>query len=77
MATKVKNTLALARKVLDIELAGLKAVRSQLDEQFVQAVEMLSEALSKRNKLVIVGIGKSGEIGKKITATFNLSLIHI
>lgn len=71
MATKVKNTLALARKVLDIELAGLKAVRSQLDEQFVKAVEMLSEALSKRNKLVIVGIGKSGEIGRKITATFN------
>ena len=71
MATKPKNPLALARQVLDIELAGLKAVRSQLDGQFANAVEMLAKAMSRRNKLVVVGIGKSGDIGKKITATFN------
>ena len=71
MATKPMTPLALARQVLDIELAGLKAVRSQLDAQFTAAVEILAKALAERNKLVVVGIGKSGNIGQKIAATFN------
>jgi len=71
MAMKTKTPLALAKQVLDIELAGLKAVRAQLDGQFTCAVEALTEALSRRNKLVVVGIGKSGNIGQKLAATFN------
>ena len=71
MAMKTKSPLALAKQVLDIELAGLKAVRAQLDGQFTCAVEALAEALSRRNKLVVVGIGKSGNIGQKLAATFN------
>jgi arabinose-5-phosphate isomerase len=71
MAMKTKSPLALAKQVLDIELAGLKAVRAQLDGQFTCAVETLAEALSRRNKLVVVGIGKSGNIGQKLAATFN------
>ena len=68
---KSNTPLALAKQVLDIELAGLKAVRAQLDAQFTLAVETLAEALSRRNKLVVVGIGKSGNIGQKMAATFN------
>ena len=68
---KSKTPLALAKQVLDIELAGLRAVRAQLDAQFTRAVETLAEALSRRNKLVVVGIGKSGNIGQKMAATFN------
>ena len=71
MATKPKTPLAAARKVFDIELAGLRAVRTQLDGAFVAAVEALCDALSQRGKLVVVGIGKSGNIGQKIVATFN------
>ncbi len=71
MATKQQSPLKHARQVLDIELAGLKAVRSQLDGQFITAVKILKEALRRRNKLVVVGIGKSGNIGQKISATFN------
>tara|TARA_Y100000588_G_scaffold380634_1_gene464857 strand:+ start:2170 stop:3156 length:987 start_codon:yes stop_codon:yes gene_type:complete len=71
MATKPKTPLAAARKVFDIELAGLRAVRAQLDGAFVAAVEALCDALSQRGKLVVVGIGKSGNIGQKIVATFN------
>ncbi len=71
MTSKTKKTLTLAKQVLDIELAGLKAVRAQLDGQFNCAIEALVEALSRRNKLVVVGIGKSGNIGQKMAATFN------
>ena len=63
------NHLAKARNVFDIELAALKAVRAQLDQSFVQAVELVVETLRQRGKIVIVGIGKSGNIGQKIAAT--------
>ena len=62
--------LAQARKVFDIELAALKAVRAQLDKTFSAAVETIVGALKQRGKIIIVGIGKSGNVGAKIAATF-------
>jgi len=61
--------LAKAREVFDIELAALKAVRAQLDKSFDRAVETIIAALKSRGKIVIVGIGKSGNVGAKIAAT--------
>ncbi len=61
--------LAKAREVFDIELAALKAVRAQLDASFSDAVETIVEVLKRRGKIVIVGIGKSGNVGAKIAAT--------
>ena len=61
--------LAKAREVFDIELAALKAVRAQLDKSFDAAVETIVAALKQRGKIVIVGIGKSGNVGAKIAAT--------
>src|SRR5580765_1803575 len=61
--------LARARKVFDIELAALKSVRAQLDGAFTAAVDLITETLSRRGKIVVLGIGKSGNIGQKISAT--------
>ncbi len=61
--------LVQARKVFDIELAALKAVRAQLDASFDDAVEMIATVLAQRGKIVVVGIGKSGNVGQKIAAT--------
>jgi arabinose-5-phosphate isomerase len=61
--------LAQARKVFDIELAAVKAVRAQLDTAFDRAVEAIVETVNRRGKIVIVGIGKSGNVGQKIAAT--------
>lgn len=63
------NYLARAREVFDIEIAGLKAVRAQLDETFQRAVDSIVRTLAARGKIVVVGIGKSGNIGSKIAAT--------
>ncbi|MDE3067118.1 MAG: KpsF/GutQ family sugar-phosphate isomerase [Verrucomicrobiota bacterium] len=63
------NHLAHAKAVFDIELAALKKVRAQLDGAFDAAVELLVEALGRRGKVIVVGIGKSGNIGRKIAAT--------
>jgi arabinose-5-phosphate isomerase len=61
--------LARARKVMDLEIAGLKAVRAQLDSAFNQAVDLIVQTLRQRGKIVVTGIGKSGNIGRKIAAT--------
>lgn len=61
--------LAKARQVFAIEQAALKQVRAQLDAAFDRAVNVIVETLARRGKLVVVGIGKSGNIGQKIAAT--------
>ncbi len=61
--------LTRARTVFDIEIAGIKAVRALLDDAFDRAVELVVATLGQRGKIVIVGIGKSGNIGQKIAAT--------
>ena len=61
--------LVKARQVFDIELSALKAVRLQLDRSFDAAVKTIVSALSSGHKIVVVGVGKSGNIGTKIAAT--------
>src|SRR5277367_821836 len=63
------NHLAKAREVFDVEIAALKKVRAQLDSSFDEAVETIVEAIKRRGKIVVVGIGKSGNVGQKIAAT--------
>jgi arabinose-5-phosphate isomerase len=57
-----------AREVLAIEEQGLSAVRERIGEEFNQAVDTI---LACPSRLVITGIGKSGIIGQKISATLN------
>ena len=61
-------SIELAREVLSVEVDGIIAVRDRLGPEFEQAVAMIMECPSR---LVITGIGKSGLIGQKITATLN------
>jgi arabinose-5-phosphate isomerase len=62
--------LARAKEVFDVEIAAIQAVRNQLDGGFERAVDCILQALALKNKVVVVGIGKSGNIGQKIAATF-------
>ena len=61
--------LGRARQVFDIEIAGLKAVRACLDRAFETAVDLAVSTLRQRSKLIVVGVGKSGIVGRKIAAT--------
>jgi arabinose-5-phosphate isomerase len=63
--------LARARRVFNVEIAALRAARAQLDGAFDRAVELVVETLRQRGKIVVVGIGKSGHIGQKISATLS------
>ena len=62
--------LKRAKEVFDVELAAVKGVRGRLNATFDKAVALITYALADRNKLVVVGVGKSGNIGRKIAATF-------
>ena len=61
--------LPRAREVFAVEIAALRAVARRLDASFVTAVEAVLACLAARGKVVVVGIGKSGNIGRKIAAT--------
>ena len=63
------NHIITARKVFDIELAALVAVRGQQDESFNQAVDLVVVNTLNHGKVIITGVGKSGDIGRKISAT--------
>ncbi len=58
-----------AKEVFDIEINGLKTLRDNIDGNFTIMVEKCVERLDAGGKIVITGVGKSGYIGKKISAT--------
>ena len=59
------------KEIFDLEIAELQRVRTSLGPSFHQAVELLKGVLEKKGKIVVVGIGKSGNVGHKIAATLN------
>ena len=63
--------LAQARKVIALEMSELQRLQDRLDDSFVKTVEMLRKAVDQRRKIIICGVGKSGNIAQKIAATLN------
>lgn len=61
--------LKQARRVFEIEMAEVEATAGRLDERFVEAVDLIRSTVERRNKVVVLGVGKSGHIGEKIAAT--------
>ncbi|MBI5559109.1 MAG: KpsF/GutQ family sugar-phosphate isomerase [Deltaproteobacteria bacterium] len=61
-------SIDLAKEVLQIEAQGIQALIEQLDAGFDKAVALIMNCPSR---VIITGIGKSGIIGQKISATFN------
>lgn len=57
---------AAANDVLAIEMQGLQQLAQYFDDNFTQACELV---LNNPGKVVVMGMGKSGHIGKKIAAT--------
>ncbi len=61
-------SVELAREVLQVEADGILSVRQQLGEEFLRAVGLIMACPSR---VIVTGIGKSGLVGQKITATLN------
>ena len=61
-----EQALRLARQTLDIELGAINGLKSRLDDTFVQALQAMFDV---RGRVVVMGMGKSGHIGRKVAAT--------
>ncbi|MDE1556852.1 MULTISPECIES: KpsF/GutQ family sugar-phosphate isomerase [Comamonas] len=60
------QALATARETLTIEIQSLQALAQRLDDSFVQVAQAM---LATPGRVVVMGMGKSGHIGRKIAAT--------
>lgn len=65
-AAKAASSVAAARRVLRIEADAIGDLIERLDAQFERAVEIMFEC---GGRVVVTGLGKSGLIGRKISAT--------
>ncbi|MDC0037153.1 KpsF/GutQ family sugar-phosphate isomerase [Alphaproteobacteria bacterium] len=61
-----KQILNEAKKVLSTEIKGIKTISKSFNEEFYQVVKAIFET---KGRTIITGIGKSGHIANKISAT--------
>ena len=60
------KALQLARETLEIEAAAVLGLRQRVGDAFAQAVALM---LQVEGRVVVMGMGKSGHIGRKMVAT--------
>ncbi len=64
------SDLLSARRTLATEIEGLTALSQSLNGEFVKAIEIIQAMKDKgRGRLIVAGIGKSGHVARKISAT--------
>ena len=63
-----KNYISLANKAANIQISELKKIKKIFNSSFIKAVDLI---LDCKGKVIFAGIGKSGLIARKISATFS------
>ena len=66
--TSTPPDLKLARKVLQIEAAAILELVERIDDKFDKAIRLL---MNCRGRVIVTGMGKSGIICRKISATLS------
>lgn len=62
------NYIASAKRTFKIESNAINSLASQIDTNFTQLCDSIR---SNKGKFIIMGVGKSGHIGQKISATLS------
>ena len=65
-----EDFITQAKSVLQTEIDGVNLSR-RIGPEFTNAVNSLREGLTKRGKIIVIGVGKSENIATKIAATLN------
>ena len=63
-----KNYTKIGKNVIDLEIKALKQIRNSIGKSFNDAIELISKSNSK---VILCGVGKSGIIASKISATLS------
>jgi len=61
------NLIKIAQETFHIEADALYKAAERLDQNFLDAIELI---IHTKGKLIITGVGKSGLVGAKMAATF-------
>jgi arabinose-5-phosphate isomerase len=64
--TDVHAAIAEAKRVLEVEADAIRGIIEHLDQTFVDVVELIA---TSTGRVVTMGVGKSGIIGRKVSAT--------
>lgn len=65
----MKNTTeTIAKEVIELQIKALKKLKNSIDKSFDNAVKIISNC---KSKIIICGVGKSGIIASKISATLS------
>ena len=64
----INNYIKLANKAANLQINELKKIKKVFNKTFIQAVDVI---LNCKGKVIFAGIGKSGLIARKISATFS------
>ena len=65
---KDRKIIDIARQVIDDEVEALISLKEYIDENFEKIIDVIHEC---KGRLIFTGIGKSGHISKKISATLS------
>lgn len=60
-----------ARRIIRLEIEELERLYERVGDSFTRAIEMLLSCQRSRGKIIVCGVGKSGNIGRKLAATLN------
>ena len=63
--------LSQAKRFIQIEIDEINNLLERIDDNFSSAIEILKSTISSGHKIVVIGVGKSHNIGHKIGATLN------
>ena len=64
----IKRINSIGKEVVDLQIKALKKLRSSIDESFDEAVKIIHKC---KSKVIVCGVGKSGIIASKISATLS------
>lgn len=68
MQNTSEQILTIAQDSISVEIESLLRMQKSLDQSFCKAIELIQQS---NGRLIVLGMGKSGIIGKKISATFS------
>ena len=68
MTFDAERAVRLAEETLSIEAAAVLDLKRRLTSEFARAVQLM---LQVRGRVVVMGMGKSGHVGRKIAATLS------
>ena len=63
-----RNHNKIGKQVIDLQIQSLKKLKKSIGRSFYDAVELISKCQSK---VILCGVGKSGLIASKISATLS------